>query len=87
MESANLLPINANGGDLSCYCAIIRLFKDWNEIVGSVMHWQIGDELVDWSCIAHGLVNWLRIPRNSLFESSSVETLRSLHVVRLFLYY
>ena len=55
MESANLLPINANGGDLSCYCAIIRLFKDWNEIVGSVMHWQIVDELVDWSEIGAGL--------------------------------
>ena len=49
MESANLLPINANGGDLS------RLVEDWNEIVGSVMHWQIVDELVDWSEIGAGL--------------------------------
>ena len=55
MESANLLPINANGGDLSCYCAIIGLVEDWNEIVGSVMHWQIVDELVDWSEIGAGL--------------------------------
>ena len=48
MTCANAWPIDANGGDLSCYCAIIRLVKDWNEIVGSVMDWQIGDELVDW---------------------------------------
>ena len=51
MTCANAWPIDANGGDLSCYCAIIRLVKDWNEIVGSVMDWQIGDELVDWSRI------------------------------------
>ena len=48
MICANAWPIDASGGDLSCYCAIIRLVKDWNEIVGSVMDWQIGDELVDW---------------------------------------
>ena len=47
MTCANAWPIDANGGDLSCYCAIVRLVKDWNEIVGSVMDWQIGDELVD----------------------------------------
>ena len=51
MICANAWPIDANRGDLSYYCAIIRLVKDWSEIVGSVMDWQIGDELVDWSRI------------------------------------
>ena len=56
MTCANAWPIDANGGDLSCYCPIVRLVKDWNEIVGSVMDWQIGDDLVDWSRIGAFLV-------------------------------
>ena len=83
MTCANAWPIGANGGDLSCYCPIIRLVKDWNEIVGSVMDWQIGDDLVDWSGIGAFLVflnDGVLRPIVGLFSTSS---LSYLYIVRM----
>ena len=83
MTCANAWPIDANGGDLSCYCPIVRLVKDWNEIVGSVMDWQIGDDLVDWSRIGAFLVflnDGVLRPIVGLFSTSS---LSYLYIVRM----